>query len=135
MTNFLSSNLKYLRQRFNVSQSLLSRQVGKAQTTIGNWENRVSKPDVEETSVIASYFGVSVDDLLNTDLSTSGLITDERVSLFVKVRPPGGRKIKAYSAAYPTSELHEAESGPIWQMMELLKKIDWKLDQVLGGDG
>jgi transcriptional regulator with XRE-family HTH domain len=132
MMNYLAKNLKYLRRRFNVSQQLLARQVGKGQTTIGNWENRVSRPNVEEISTIARYFGVAVDSLLNTDMGASQPVTDKQIALFRRHTPPPVRKISNYEPITSESMVSEDESSLLRDVLQTLKNIDVKLEKLLG---
>lgn len=132
--NYLAKNLKYLRRRFNVSQQLLARQVGKGQTTIGNWENRVSRPNVEEISTIARYFGVAVDSLLNTDMGATQPVTDKHIALFRRHTPPPVRKISNYEPLAPESLVSEDESSLLRDVLQTLKNIDVKLEKLLRED-
>ncbi|MBN9380127.1 MAG: helix-turn-helix transcriptional regulator [Chitinophagaceae bacterium] len=67
--NFLGKNIRHLRKKFSQTQSELADMMGKGQTTIGNWENGVSEPNVEELLLLSNYFGTPVDILLKVDLS------------------------------------------------------------------
>ena len=67
--HFLGKNIKHLRKQFSQTQSELADMMGKGQTTIGNWENGVSEPSVEELLLLSNYFGTPVDILLKVDLS------------------------------------------------------------------
>lgn len=67
--NFLGKNIRYLRKQNSQSQTELASVIGKGQTTIGNWENGVSEPGVEELLTLSNYFDISVDILLKIDLS------------------------------------------------------------------
>lgn len=77
--NYLAQNLKYLRQRFNKNQSELAFEVDKGQTTVGNWENGVSEPNITELIVISNFFGINIHSLITVELSKGNLITDEHV--------------------------------------------------------
>jgi transcriptional regulator with XRE-family HTH domain len=67
--HFLGKNIRHLRKQFSQTQSELADMMGKAQTTIGNWENGVSEPNVEELLLLSNYFGTPIDILLKVDLS------------------------------------------------------------------
>lgn len=69
MPTFLSTNLKFLRKKFNKSQSDIGYQLKKAHTSIGNWEKAISEPSLAEIEEIARIFEISPADLLYTDLS------------------------------------------------------------------
>jgi transcriptional regulator with XRE-family HTH domain len=67
--HFLGKNIRHLRKRSSQNQDVLASLVNKGQTTIGNWENGVSEPNLSELLLISNYFGISIDSLLKTDLS------------------------------------------------------------------
>jgi transcriptional regulator with XRE-family HTH domain len=67
--HFLGKNLRYLRKQFDETQVGLAQIMGKGQTTIGNWENGVSEPNLDELLVISNYFDTPIDVLLKVDLA------------------------------------------------------------------
>lgn len=78
----LAKNLKYLLQRFSVTQSQLALWLNVRQTTISNWINEISEPDVQELIGLYHYFGISVQDLIFADLEKGNLITEQHVAIF-----------------------------------------------------
>lgn len=78
----LAKNLKYLVKRFAVTQSQLALWLNVRQTTISNWINEISTPSVDELAGLYHYFGISVQDLIFTDLENGNLITDQHVAIF-----------------------------------------------------
>lgn len=74
MSILLGNNIKYLRKKKAENQSLLASIVNKGHTTIGNWEKNISEPSIEELCLIANYFEISIDDLINIDLSKGKVI-------------------------------------------------------------
>jgi DNA-binding XRE family transcriptional regulator len=140
--NFLSKNLKYLRKRFAVSQEQLGLQVEKRQTTIGNWENEVSEPNVKELIVITNYFGLSLDDLILSDLEKSNLITEEVISLFKRngnlkgnrIGNPIGKKPTNYEPANTgLSTANEGQETLLFAVLNTLRQMDGKIDTVRAG--
>ena len=67
--HFLGKNIRHLRKQFDETQVGLAQIMGKGQTTIGNWENGVSEPSLDELLVLSNYFDTPVDVLLKIDLS------------------------------------------------------------------
>ncbi|HEV2353998.1 MAG TPA: helix-turn-helix transcriptional regulator [Puia sp.] len=67
--HFLGKNLRYLRKQSSKTQSEIASLIQKGQTTIGNWENGISEPSLNELLIISNYFDIPVDTLLKTDLS------------------------------------------------------------------
>ena len=67
--HFLGKNLRYLRKQSSKTQSEIASLIKKGQTTVGNWENGISEPNLEELLIISNYFDMSLDTLLKVDLS------------------------------------------------------------------
>lgn len=67
--HFLGKNLRYLRKQSSKTQSEIASLIKKGQTTVGNWENGISEPSLEELLVISNYFDIPLDTLLKVDLS------------------------------------------------------------------
>ena len=67
--HFLGKNLRYLRKQSSKPQSEIAALIKKGQTTVGNWENGISEPNLEELLIISNYFDIPLDTLLKVDLS------------------------------------------------------------------
>ena len=66
-----SSNLRYLRKQYGMSQDQLADRLGyKSFTTIQKWESGVSEPSVSTLKIIADIFGISMDQMINEDLTS-----------------------------------------------------------------
>ncbi len=132
MSNFLPTNLVFLRKRYKVSQSQLASQVKKGQTTIGNWENDVTQPSVEDLLELKQFFIVSLDDLLETDLRK---IEESRLKEIVKKEGEVKENIKVNSQNFPDSDtdfaVREPDATSLWAIMHILRQQDQKLDQLL----
>lgn len=64
----IKNNLKYLRNEIGKSQDDIGKIVNKGNTTISNWEKGIRSPDAVDLALLANYFSISVDDLINKDL-------------------------------------------------------------------
>jgi len=62
----LGTNLKQLRLARNKSQSEVATALGMGAPTFSSWERGRTEPNIEGLKKLASYFGVKVDDLLET---------------------------------------------------------------------
>ena len=78
MMHFLGKNIRYLRKQSSVTQSELASVIGKGQTTIGNWENGISEPSLEELLVLSNYFDISLDLLVKLDLGKTNYQTERK---------------------------------------------------------
>lgn len=68
---YIGENIRYLRNKKNMSQEELASALGyKSYTTITKWESGVSEPTLKMANQIADYFNISVNDLCYKRLST-----------------------------------------------------------------
>lgn len=70
----IGKKIKELRELKGSTQEDLAKFLGVAPQTVYKYEKNINEPDLETTSKIADYFGISVDELLgraiyNNDLS------------------------------------------------------------------
>ena len=63
MNNMISNNLKYLRDKNEMTQEQFAEKLGVSRQTIAKWENGESLPDIEKCIQIAMIFKVSLDAL------------------------------------------------------------------------
>ena len=71
--HYLGKNLRYLRKQLSKTQSEIASLIKKGQTTIGNWENGISEPSLDELLVISNFFDIPLDALIKVDLAEAGL--------------------------------------------------------------
>jgi transcriptional regulator with XRE-family HTH domain len=71
----LATNLKYLRKKNGKTQDALSVELKIGRTTLANYEAGVSEPNVETLLVIATFFNISLDDLLSKNMEVDALIS------------------------------------------------------------
>lgn len=61
----LGNKIRELRKARNISQEVLAQYLGVSFQAVSKWENEVAMPDVALIPAIASFFGVSTDDLFD----------------------------------------------------------------------
>ncbi|MBR2704340.1 MAG: helix-turn-helix transcriptional regulator [Clostridia bacterium] len=66
-----SENLMRLRKSKGLSQEEFANEIDVTRQTVSKWELGVSTPDMDKLVQMANFFGISVDDLLNSDDATS----------------------------------------------------------------
>jgi transcriptional regulator with XRE-family HTH domain len=71
--HYLGKNLRYLRKQLSKTQSEIASLIKKGQTTIGNWENGISEPSLDELLVISNFFDIPLDALIKVDLAEAGM--------------------------------------------------------------
>lgn len=57
--------IRYFRKRLNLSQQEFGQMIGKPQTTISDWENEKTLPDIDEAVKLVAALGVTITELLN----------------------------------------------------------------------
>ncbi len=67
MTIYLSENIKRLRRENNLTQETLAEFLGVTFQSVSNWERGESYPDITILPEIASFFKVSIEDLLGVN--------------------------------------------------------------------
>ena len=71
--HYLGKNLRYLRKQMSKTQSEIAALIKKGQTTIGNWENGISEPNLDELLVISNFFDIPLDVLVKVDLAETNM--------------------------------------------------------------
>ena len=61
----ISDVIKDIRRRSYLSQAAFAQRIGVTQGTISQWENGLTRPNLDQLKSISAIFGVSVDSLLN----------------------------------------------------------------------
>lgn len=69
MDNYLGLNIRHLRRSKNLTQDQLADKIGVNRAMIGSYEENRAVPKLSALRIISHYFGVSIDDLINIDLS------------------------------------------------------------------
>ena len=70
-----SENLMRLRKAKGLSQEEFANEIDVTRQTVSKWELGVSTPEMDKLVQMANFFGISVDDLLNSDDATSKVNT------------------------------------------------------------
>jgi len=78
--SFIGSNIKFLRKQKNLTQEELSKKIGVNRSMIGSYEEGRAKPKLSSIQIIAHYFKIGVDDLINKDLSLNTISTKTKSS-------------------------------------------------------
>lgn len=73
MTGALHKNIRKIRTLKNLSQAEFAELFGLSRANIGSYEEGRAQPKMEVLSQMASYFSLSIDDLVNKELSIKDL--------------------------------------------------------------
>ncbi|MBU7561170.1 helix-turn-helix transcriptional regulator [Weissella cibaria] len=109
------TNLKYLRERFGMDQLDLANRLGlKSSSSISMWEKGTSQPRVGTLSDIAELFDVPLSQLMNDDLSDSGVAVAPKLAL-TEVQEKIGRAV--------SSDLPDEYADKILEYIEALELL------------
>ena len=83
----IEQNIKYLRKSRGLTQSELAEKIGVNRAMIGSYEEKRAQPKISVLQTLSAFFRISIDDLINTDLSTSIIDTtkDHRLGKNLRV--------------------------------------------------
>lgn len=135
--NNLAKNLLFLRRRNRINQTELASRVNKRSTTISNWENKLSEPNVQELIEISNFFGVSLDDLVMGDFENGKVFTSPTLEQKQQNGKVNGKVNGKLSAEKEASEPHgsptqeppkEPGDSAFWAVLSALRLMDGKLD-------
>ena len=76
----IGEKIKHLRKQKNISQEVLAQYLGVSFQSVSKWENETTMPDITLVPAIASFFGVSTDELFDFNL----LETEQKVERICK---------------------------------------------------
>lgn len=63
-----SSNLIFLRKKYNMTQSDLGKKLNVSRKAVSSWENERSYPDIKTLLSISDLYEISINDLFNEDI-------------------------------------------------------------------
>ena len=65
--NFTNINVKYLREKNNIQQSKLAKDLGIDQSTLAKWENNTRQITLDWAIKLANYFDISIGDFISVN--------------------------------------------------------------------
>ena len=71
MNLLTATRLQELRKRNGYSQEVLAEKLGVSRQSISKWERAESSPEIDNLMALANIYGMTVDELLNTDKDKS----------------------------------------------------------------
>lgn len=113
----LQIKLKRLREERGISQAQLANDLGVRQSTVGMWESGKNRPQQSTLVMIANYFNVSVDYLINEDDIQNNSAT-KGVKIPVLGRVAAGVPITAVEEILGEEEItaHLAKTGDFFAL-------------------
>jgi transcriptional regulator with XRE-family HTH domain len=99
----IANRLVDLRKKSGLSQEELAAKLGLSRQAVSKWERAEASPDTDNLICLAKLYGVSLDDLLDTDQSIDDIVEEQ-------VKPAEEEKKEAEEAK--TQEAPKTEEGP-----------------------
>jgi len=73
----IANRLVELRKKSGLSQEELAAKLGLSRQAVSKWERAEASPDTDNLICLAKLYGVSLDDLLNTDQSVDEIVAEQ----------------------------------------------------------
>ena len=94
MKNYFAQNLKFLRTRYNLTQEQLANKINSTRSTVNNWENEISEPNLDMIRKLTETFNIK-DNIVFEDLKSkynTSFVNLEEDTINIKVlgRIPAG---------------------------------------------
>ena len=70
--DYISKNLKHLRERSRLTKSSVARAIGKSNQSVASYENGGIQPPIDVLARLAALFEVKLSDLIERDLEKDG---------------------------------------------------------------
>lgn len=110
--NFLSKNLKFLRQSRSLSQKEISDLLGLKPNTISNYEKNISEPDIDTTIKLVKILEVEIKDFLYIDIEKEGFLHSKMsAQLSEKTSKPALNKSAQVSAHVSVHQKYRGFQG------------------------
>ena len=99
MKNYFAQNLKFLRTKYNLTQEQLANKINSTRSTVNNWENEISEPNLDMIRKLTETFNIK-DNIVFEDLkskyNTSFVdLEEDTINIPVLGRIPAGIPFEA----------------------------------------
>ena len=99
MKNYFAQNLKYLRTKYNLTQEQLANKINSTRSTVNNWENEISEPNLDMIRKLTETFNIKnniVFEDLKSKYNTSFVdLEEDTINIPVLGRIPAGIPFEA----------------------------------------
>ena len=85
--SFLAENLRVLRKQQGLTQAQFAEKIGSNRSAIGAYEEGRADPRLSTLTLMARYFGVTIDDLILTQMTTEGSRKKNHLDMPLRVLP------------------------------------------------
>src|SRR6185437_11201148 len=103
--HYLGKNMRYLRKQLSKTQSEIASLIKKGQTTIGNWENGISEPSLEELLILSNFFDIPLDTLIRIDLAETNIPHRNTAGIYYDHTPEPSPLVREDQLTYVLQEI------------------------------
>lgn len=119
MQLYIGNNIKRLRRKKGITQETLAERMHVSTAAVSKWERNEALPDISMVLPLASYFGVSTDELLGLDAAK----TEERIQEIMNER----NRLCALGKVHEAFELIVAAYEEFPNDWKIVEEYMWKL--------
>lgn len=120
MNIYISDNIKRLRKQKGITQETLAERMHVSTAAVSKWERNEALPDISMVLPLASYFGVSTDELLGLNAAK----TEERIQEIMNER----NRLCALGKVYEAFDLIVAAYEEFPNDWRIVEEYMWKLN-------
>ena len=120
MGNYFSKNLKFLREKRNLSQNKLAEMIGVNQTTVARWEDDNRTPNLDNAIDVSVTLNIPLADLIGKDLS----ILDN--SVLPSSETDGKRILKEKGIMDENDNINEEKLDNLIKIADMMKDFNNK---------
>jgi transcriptional regulator with XRE-family HTH domain len=126
----IGENIKRLRNEKNITQEEFSKFIGVSFQTVSKWENENFYPDIELLPSIASYFEISVDDLMGCNKVLSEKKIDDYIKKFHSLINESEAVMLMKNAYTEFPKDWRIIDSYIWAMVEDKKHLNKNINEI-----
>lgn len=107
----IANRLVELRKKSGFSQEQLADKLGLSRQAVSKWERAEASPDTDNLICLAKLYGVSLDDLLNTDQRVEDIARETKEQTSAEAEPPKQEAPKQDAPKQDAPKADQASSG------------------------
>lgn len=119
---YLNTNLSFLRRKMGLTQDDISKYIGLNQFVVVNYEKGGCEPTLKNLIKLASFFSVSIDDLILKDLRPQGTLLSRNLR-YLRSSANYSQEEVARMLGVSTDNMSKYESGSIELSNQLLVSV------------
>lgn len=134
--NFTNSNVKFLRETKNISQSKMAKDLKIDQSTLAKWENGTRQITLDWAIKISNYFGIDVGNFVSNDYlhNRNNELSSEKLNKIINNVLFLDNEDKIFLKHFIKEKENQANNGKKYILGDEIKKMLLKLSKELNFD-